>query len=46
MMMFMPVASRESFIVKDGKIAWTSLHAKTDGSAQEVQAALDQLSKG
>ncbi len=46
MMMFMPVASRESFIVKDGKIAWSSLHAKTDGSAQEVQTALDQLSKG
>jgi peroxiredoxin Q/BCP len=45
MMMFLPIASRESFIVKDGKIAWTSLHAKTDGSAQEVQQALDQLSK-
>jgi peroxiredoxin Q/BCP len=45
MMMFLPVASRESFIVKDGKIAWTSLHAKTNGSAEEVQQALDQLSK-
>lgn len=45
MMMFLPIAERESFIVKDGKIAWTSLHAKTDGSAQEVQQALDQLSK-
>ncbi len=45
MMMLMPVASRESFIVKDGRIAWSSLHAKTDGSAQEVQQALDQLSK-
>jgi len=38
-----PLAQRQSFIVKDGKIVWSSLHAKTDGSAQEIQAALDQL---
>ncbi|MCE0499345.1 MAG: peroxiredoxin [Methylacidiphilales bacterium] len=38
-----PLASRQSFIVKDGKIAWTSLHAKTNGSADEVQKALDGL---
>ena len=37
------VASRQSFIVKDGKIAWNSLKAKTKGSAEEVQAALDGL---
>jgi peroxiredoxin Q/BCP len=43
MMAFLPIASRESFIVKDGKIAWTSLHAKTKGSAEEVQQALDSL---
>jgi peroxiredoxin Q/BCP len=43
MLGFMPLASRQSFIVKDGKIAWTSLHAKTNGSAEEVQAALDGL---
>jgi peroxiredoxin Q/BCP len=43
MMMFLPIASRESFIVKNGKIAWNSIHAKTTGSAQEVQQALDQL---
>ncbi|HUB65919.1 MAG TPA: peroxiredoxin [Candidatus Methylacidiphilales bacterium] len=43
MMGILPLASRQSFIVKDGKIAWTSLHAKTKESAQEVQAALDSL---
>ena len=35
--------SRQSFIVKDGKIAWNSLHAQTSGSAVEVQKALDGL---
>ena len=34
---------RVSFIVKDGKIAWSSPHAQTSGSAKEVQAALDSL---
>lgn len=43
MMGVLPVASRQSFIVKDGKIAWTSLHAKTKESAEEVQKALDGL---
>ncbi len=38
-----PLAQRQSFIVKDGKVVWSSLHAKTDGSAAEVQAALDSL---
>ncbi len=38
-----PLAERQSFIVKDGKIAWTSLHAQTNGSAAEVQKALDGL---
>jgi peroxiredoxin Q/BCP len=45
MMAFLPVASRESFIVKDDKIAWNSIHAQTKGSAQEVQQALDHLAK-
>jgi len=35
--------SRQSFIVKDGKIAWNSLQAQTKGSAAEVQKALDGL---
>jgi peroxiredoxin Q/BCP len=37
------VASRQSFIVKDGKVVWNSLHAQTKGSAEEVQKALDGL---
>jgi peroxiredoxin Q/BCP len=43
MMGLLPIASRQSFIVKNGKIAWTSIHAKTKGSAEEVQTALDHL---
>jgi peroxiredoxin Q/BCP len=39
----LPLASRQSFIVKDGKIAWNSLKAQTKGSAEEVQKALDGL---
>ncbi len=37
------LTARQSFIVKDGKIAWNSLKAQTDGSAKEVQTALDSL---
>ncbi len=43
MMGFLPLASRQSFIVKNGKIAWVSLKAKTKESAEEVQQALDGL---
>jgi len=39
----LPLASRQSFIVKDGKIAWNSLKAQTKGSAEEVQKALDGI---
>ena len=39
----LPIASRQSFIVKDDKIAWNSLKAETTGSADEVQKALDGL---
>ena len=39
----LPVAERQSFIVKDGKIAWNSLKAQTKGSAEEVQKGLDGL---
>jgi peroxiredoxin Q/BCP len=38
-----PYASRQSFLVKDDKIAWNSLHAQTTGSAAEIQKALDGL---
>lgn len=34
---------RQSFIIKDGKIAWTSLSAQTSGAAQEIQNALDTI---
>ena len=37
------VPMRQSFIIKDGKIAWTSLSAQTSGAAQEVQNALDTI---
>ncbi len=41
--MTLGITKRQSFIIKDGKIAWTSLKAKTKEAAQEVQAALDSL---
>ncbi len=37
------LAQRQSFIVKDGKIAWFAEKAKTKESAEEVQAAIDSL---
>jgi len=43
MMGILPLAARQSFIVKDDKIVWTSLKAQTKGSAAEVQKALDGL---
>jgi peroxiredoxin Q/BCP len=39
----MGLAKRQSFIIKDGKIVWTSLQAKTAEHAQEVKAALESL---
>ncbi len=39
----MGLAKRQSFIVKDGKIAWISPQAKTKEHAQEVEAALQSL---
>ena len=41
-----PVAGltqRESFLIKDGKIAWVSLKAKTGGHAEEVREAVAAL---
>lgn len=43
MMPVVGVPMRQSFIVKDGKIAWISLSAQTTGAATEVQNALDTL---
>ena len=39
----MGLAKRQSFLVKDGKIVWTSLQSKTAEHAQEVKAALQSL---
>jgi peroxiredoxin Q/BCP len=39
------VTKRQSFLIKDGKIAWTSFSAQTTSAAQEVQKALDSLAK-
>ena len=39
------VSMRQSFIIKDGKVAWASLSAQTSGAAKEVQSALDSLQK-
>ena len=35
--------SRESFLIKDGKVVWNSPHAQTKGSADEVTKALASL---
>jgi peroxiredoxin Q/BCP len=42
----MGYAKRQSFIVKDGKIAWIVQSAKTGDHAAEVQAALQELGLG
>ena len=39
----LPLDARQSFLVKDGKIAWNSPRAQTKGSAQEVEQALASL---
>lgn len=39
----MGLAKRQSFIVKDGKIAWMSPQAKTKEHAEEVLAALESF---
>jgi peroxiredoxin Q/BCP len=37
------LAGRQSFLIVDGRIAWTSPQAKTRGHAEEVRAALDKF---
>lgn len=41
--MGLPVSKRQSFLIKDGRVVWMSLSAKTGEHAAEVQAALDSL---
>jgi thioredoxin-dependent peroxiredoxin len=36
-------SSRASFLVRDGRIVWKTLKAKTRESAQEIQKAIDSL---
>jgi len=36
-------AKRQSFIIKDGKVVWNSLQAKTAEHAQEVKSALNSI---
>lgn len=43
MMGVLPVSKRQSFLIKDGKIAWKAESAQTAKHAAEVQAALDSL---
>ena len=38
-------ASRQAFLVKDGKIAWLDHSASTEKQAEDVMAALENLSK-
>jgi len=37
------VPMRQSFLIKNGKIAWISLNAQTAGAAEEVSKALETL---
>ena len=39
------VTSRQSFLIKDGKVAWTMLKATTDTHAKDVMAAVEGLAK-
>ena len=41
--MGLPVSKRQSCLIKDGRVVWMSLSAKTGEHAAEVQAALDSL---
>jgi peroxiredoxin Q/BCP len=37
------VPMRQSFLIKDGKVAWISLNAQTSGAAAEVSKALESI---
>lgn len=37
------LTSRQSFLIQNGKIVWSSLNAETSGAATEVQKALNSL---
>jgi peroxiredoxin Q/BCP len=37
------LTTRQSFLVKNGKVVWSTASAKTSGAAEEVQKALDTV---
>jgi peroxiredoxin Q/BCP len=39
------VTARQSFLIKDGKVAWTMLKATTETHAKDVMAAVEGLAK-
>ena len=39
------MAKRQSFLIKDGKVAWTMLKASTDTHSKDVLAAYQELAK-
>ncbi len=39
------VTSRQSFLIKEGNIAWTMLKASTETHAKDVMAAVEELAK-
>jgi len=39
------LTSRQSFLIRDGKIVWSTSSAQTSGAAEEVQKALDTVGK-
>lgn len=39
------LTTRQSFLIKEGKVAWSTQSAKTSGAAAEVQKALDTLQR-
>lgn len=42
-MLGLPLSSRQSFLIKEGKVVWVARKAKTAGHAAEVQAAIDAM---
>jgi peroxiredoxin Q/BCP len=40
-----PLTSRQSFLIKDGKVAWNMLKASTETHAKDVMAAYEGLGK-
>ena len=39
------MTKRQSFLIRDGKIAWSSFNAQTSGAAAEIRSAVESLGK-